>query len=694
MKQLALLTILILLLSLSGNADVVVLRDGTRLDGWVESRPDALQLTIKSDQNTRSIPVRDVIRVELAEDAIPPTSVSGDVDQDARKLLDEFAALPDYPEAGAIYLEDGAEWVLQPDGSYTMTTYFTAKILQDRRKRLAFASFSYDKQRESIRVDKARTITPDGRVIPLDPTQITDRESFQGSEFYSRYKTLSFTLPDVTVGCIVDWQVTQVVHKPLFDGYFTPRCYFGNNEPTHRTWMRVSVPREQTLHFSFRPCGGETIHPEISDTAGRRNYYWSMMNIPAMIEEDERPPFSEIIPHVVCSLFADWTPVFDWNGSKIASHIAESSPDIVETAKKITESARDEDGRIALIYYWIQQNIRYVSVKGDVVAGLAGHPARETFEKKYGDCVDKAILMSAMLRSLGTECHPTGAMTNSGGDWITDIPHYFVNHSFVYIRKQDSTEVWLDPTTTNFRYPYFRDDDHGIRAMIPTLKTFKDTPIPLIPEKLSVSEMNLTADGNLEVFSRIDLAGGTEASYRGYLKNRKPEERQDALARMLNGAYPGVKVQDTFKFPEVDELQTPFFLESRYTIENYAKRAGDLLILNMPGTERSFSEVALEERRYPIEYHTLNWLEKTSEVTLPPGWKVDYLPESLLLDTDVFRVHARYEKTSGGFRYLESYQRLRHHIPVKEYAAFKEQVLKLQDFGRRRIVLRRTGGEQ
>lgn len=690
------LTLLLLLLPLfaaPAAADTVHMKDGSALEGRVLRQAGEEALLFEGPQGTREIPLSRIARVAPGQAAASRPEGEA-LPADVAGILKTVEEAKFAPGAGALYLVDEQTVKLNPDGSYRTESHFLGKVLEDRAKGIAFVSLSYDKARESVDVLLARTITPDGRAVDLDPALVTDVESFGGDQFFSRYKTKSFTLPEVTVGSIVEYRIVQHTHKPLFEGYFAPMWYFTNSEPTLRSKFTVILPPGRELNWRYRDRDASPCAPAITkDEAGDTVMVWERRDIPALVDEPQRPPYSEIASFVEGTLFQDWNPIFDWNGDKYFKHIAESSDAVAQAAREATKDAKTEDERIAAIYYWIQKNIRYISIKGDVVAGLAGHPARETFEKKYGDCVDKAVLMSAMLKVVGVECHPIGTMTNDRGEWRTDLPRYFVNHSFVYIRKSDSTEVWLDPTTTNFRYPYFREDDQGVNALVPTLRAFKRTDMPLVVKRAYEKRIKVEADGAIRVDAMNRFAGGMEASYRGFLKNRKPQERQDALARMLNSEMSGTVVEAPFEFPDVEDLATPFTLRQVYRVRDYAQRAKDLLIFKLPGVERAFPELALETRRYAVDYQGISAFRGTCEVEVPEGFEVDSLPAPLSLDSPFFRFAGSYAPTPAGFRYVEDYARLKPRVELPDYDAYRKEARMLQEFSHRKVVLRRKGGE-
>ena len=53
---------------------------------------------------------------------------------------------------------------------------------------------------------------------------------------------------------------------------------------------------------------------------------------------------------------------------------------------------------------YMQRNIRYVAIEVGI-GGFQPHPAADVFAHQYGDCKDKATLLSTMLKQIGIDSY-------------------------------------------------------------------------------------------------------------------------------------------------------------------------------------------------------------------------------------------------------------------------------------------------
>src|SRR5262249_9186773 len=106
--------------------------------------------------------------------------------------------------------------------------------------------------------------------------------------------------------------------------------------------------------------------------------------------------------------------------------------------------AQAEDRLIAALAF-VQDEVRYTGIE----LGPYSHqptPPSIVFGRRFGDCKDKALLLSTVLKRLGIEASP--ALVNSESrQTIADeqpSPHAF-NHVIV-VAELDGKRYWFDPT--------------------------------------------------------------------------------------------------------------------------------------------------------------------------------------------------------------------------------------------------------
>ena len=74
-------------------------------------------------------------------------------------------------------------------------------------------------------------------------------------------------------------------------------------------------------------------------------------------------------------------------------------------------------------------------------------PAGEVFRRRYGDCKDKSVLLTAMLRAGGVKASPALVSTSHGPVVVTMLPSPTVfDHVIVAVGPPNDPTYWIDPT--------------------------------------------------------------------------------------------------------------------------------------------------------------------------------------------------------------------------------------------------------
>jgi transglutaminase-like putative cysteine protease len=80
-------------------------------------------------------------------------------------------------------------------------------------------------------------------------------------------------------------------------------------------------------------------------------------------------------------------------------------------ADDIVAGKTDDMDKVKSIFYWVQNNIRYIAFE-DGIAGFLPDKAEEVLRKKYGDCKGMANLTKELLKSQGFDARLCWLGTN------------------------------------------------------------------------------------------------------------------------------------------------------------------------------------------------------------------------------------------------------------------------------------------
>jgi transglutaminase-like putative cysteine protease len=622
----------------------------------------------------------------------PSERESAELSEDLKAVLRQAAeAEKRWPHAKGIILLDEGTYELRADGTRRYRYHFIGKVLSNKTKGWASRQLYFEESRSRIRILKARSLSPEGRISRLDRKDIVVAAPSLDADSFSTEKVLGFVVPSVVTGSIVEYEYETDTFNPWEKKVFEAGFYFRSDEPVVMSRLRVVLPADKAFNYATRnmPPGGEK--PEIKKEKDRIRYLWEVANQDPIIDEPNMPGYSDISPQVQGCIFKDWSFIFDW-GKKIARRRMTVTPEIEALAKKLTEGAANVHEKIARIYHFIQEHIRYVSIKGSMSSSWSGHPASHTLKNRYGDCVDKAILFATMLKVIGVEAYPVTVRTNDSGTAIRDIPIFDANHSITEIHLNGKV-FYLDSTTSNYRYPYFWGADQDISVV--NELTGKIGRIPLSPPEHNSNTYRMAVriqpDGRSAVTVRGRYTGDYEAGIRWYWKHVREEEREKEFQQHVNSISPGARLT-SFTLHNLTELAKPLGQDYSYEIPVWPVFAADLMIFGIPGVEYSFDEVALARRRYPIHYETSRRTKHDVEIFPPGGWEIKYLPKQIDLSCPYASYRASYTLKDGVIHFSDDFVRTKRVVPVGDYETYRAFLQKVSTYPRRQIFLVRKAG--
>ncbi|EKD69387.1 MAG: transglutaminase protein [uncultured bacterium] len=613
---------------------------------------------------------------------------------DVMEILSKVPDKSKFPNAGGYVIKDEDIYTLNGDGTYNVVSHYIFKIFEDRAVD-GNISTGYAFERESAKILMGRTIAEDGSVYNLDQKEIKEGDMFRGAQFYSNtYKIMSATLPNVKKGSIIEYKIERNIFKPIIEGYFTPAIYFGSTEPAYEIRLEVRMPKGKKLQWIAKNFDRifdknfesikDSAKPEITEHANYDSYVFKANDVPEIIQEPFMPPVKDVVPRVQCSAYENWDKIYEWDIQNLGTNMSQVSDELKKKAAELTKNCGTNDEKVAAIYHYVQQEIRYISIKGDVVAGRAGHPAKQVFENKYGDCTDKSILMGAMLGAVGITCYPA-ALLAGGGDWDPEVAHIHSNHKISFL-SYDSKEIFLDSTSQNTRFPFFRADDHGRNCLVSQARRMVRSAMPLSNNKLRCDAV-IGEDGSITVSGRRELDGHLESNVRGRNKSLKESEIKDNFKRALNLTLPGVELK-SLNYTDLMDLNKPLVETFEYKAPNAVITAGELILFAVPGYNLKFNEVSLEERNYPIDYAHLTNNEMVYNFTLPKGYKVKYLPARIEVENKYMLYRAEFAK-SGEDKvvFSDKLERKARMVDPADYHAYKADIEKIKKFCGEKIVI-------
>lgn len=605
-----------------------------------------------------------------------------------------------FPNARGILLVDDGRNTLNADGTRNYAYHMAYLVLSEARKGLATFRSYYKEGENEVKIHFARVIKPDGKVIQLDQSAISvETPPREDIVFFGKGKWVTFTLQGVEIGDIVEYSYEDIDFNPWNKEFFDAGFFFRGDDPFIYSRLIVDVPEGEFVKWKAYNMPRNMGEPQVETADGRTTYTWTARNMEPYVPEPNAPPEGDFLARVDLTNLENWDKMYDWYAA-FQNERMKITPRVQKLADSLTAGAQTPDEIIAPIYYWVQQNIRYISIKGSASSGVSGHPAEYTLEQGFGDCTDKAILFSTLLRAEEIDADPVYVGTNDEIAMLDpEIPSYYGNHAITEITLPD-TNFYLDATGGSdggfSRYPSFNSFDHGVYAVNAQKRKVEIIPVPAPSQETREYHLDLEIDGEgtLTVHYQSFYVGNYETDLRyfwGYFS--RDEDRRLLFEQMVKAVSPDAELLD-YALDNVDDISKQLSLRMTYRVPDYVKFAGPVAIIYLPeiANRLTFEELGLERRKLPLAYTTSEGIKHLVTLKIPGTWELDYLPEQISLAMPEVSYNAQYTNEEGVIGFEDAFARPVRLIEPDIYPKYRSLLNSITNYHKKPILARPQGG--
>lgn len=265
----------------------------------------------------------------------------------------------------------------------------------------------------------------------------TDRDRL----IYNGTLQLSYLLPDLRVGDVVDYSVSVVGKNPALGPHFSYSVYHEYGVPVRHLRSRVLFPAGTNVYskaFTNAPA------PQRQTRDGRDIYAWDAKDVPGVDVEDNRPADHFGRAETDLSSFENWAEV----GRYFATHYDVSGPKpegVAEVAAKIAARHHSDAARLRAALEFVQREVRYLGIE----LGAGGYIPRrpeQVLARRFGDCKDMVMLLTSLLDELGIKAAPLLVDLDNKGAIRVWQPSYNAFDHVIAVAWVDDKPYFLDPT--------------------------------------------------------------------------------------------------------------------------------------------------------------------------------------------------------------------------------------------------------
>ncbi len=594
--------------------------------------------------------------------------------QEAEEIIKNSPGPDQYPDAGALILLHEKDLRVGEEGNYEISEHLVVKIFNDRgKKEFGDIKKRFDQRWEKIIVEKARTFKEDGTVIevPDNAKNIITPPELSAASIYANVQQMVVSFPGLEKNSIIDYRARLRSDKPPEDRYFWGSELFGGNEPILKKEFSISLPQGKEL--KYKPLNGLS-PPQVERLGGRVKYTWRISDSPQITPEPAMPPLEEVVPRLLYTSFGSWVDVGRWLGGKFFPQV-EVGGGVQAKASELCTGLNSDEEKIRVVFLWVATQVRNVQLRlGD--GGYTPHPASAVLHNRYGDPRDKGLLLISLLKAEGIEAWP-GLVNNSDQKVSEEIPSPGQFDGLLVAIPQTGKTIWLDPFAQNCLYGYlpFADGqrcllvkrDRGLLTQTGSSSAREN----LVTSRLKIS---LEEDGSASGELKLLPLGYFDLGTREKLKDLTPQLQRMSFQEAANILSEGTELKG-YHLSRLQDLTQLDTLGFTFQTPQYGIKEGDLMLVKIPPNPFPFADIPvspkLSERRYPLLSPKPLTIEVEGTITIPQGYKVDYLPPQREERNGLGFFRQSFKQAGGEVTFRSQLSWEKREITPEEYPQFK-----------------------
>jgi transglutaminase-like putative cysteine protease len=563
--------------------------------------------------------------------------------------------------------------------------------------------FNFNSRTQHFKPIQMRTIVPDGSIKypKCNSFNVALSDQMARAPGYTDLKQLVVTYIGLERGATSELTISLADRKRV-RSHLWGEMPVQTDQPVGSYALTVTVPKGTKLFYACVRC---KLTPIITHTDSETIYRWQRQDAPAFDPEDSSSPQNPLVyPRIIFSTAPTWATLRNLLQERLDKAIALSPALERHIAKLKSEYISDID-RLRAIYDFVIHHVE--NIAWDLNAfDFQIRPAAMVYNSAYGNALDRAALLVAMLRHADISAQL--ALVARESNIASAVPALSqLTHPVVRVSILDR-EYWLDPLRNSLylrptawdgrsylliaaqaqlaKFPTSAPTQHQSVLLANLTVSNSSKPTPVSTETLPANSLSSLAITG-QFFARF--SGAFNPYHKAVTSEPQPDVNQALKALSSGVAGDASNLHISQWGPE----SSAFSFAAKRKLDAPNKANYVALQLPQPPIAHPAGKVPI----YREAHHTPIYLDFPAsekiqiQINLPSkGIEIAYLPPSVNLRNRVGQITYR-SQYNPKTRQIQWYRELtiyRQSITAKNYADFRQILQLYKDPHRQRIILK------
>jgi len=475
--------------------------------------------------------------------------------------------------------------------------------------------------------------------------------------------------------------------------YFTS-IYFSEQHPIVEKKVTLVVPDWLTLEIKEFKITKET---KRNEKLKATEHIFTIKNMPSNPDESNILGPSHHRPHILIlpksfefrkktkALFNETKDLYNWYKS-LVDNMDEKPESLKAKVKELTENAATDEEKIKNIYYWVQDNIRYIAFE-DGIAGFKPDESQNVFKKKYGDCKGMANLIKQMLTEAGFDARLTWIGTKRiAYDYST--PNLSVDNHMICTLIKDGKRYFLDGTEKYNSFGEYAERIQGRPVLIEDNESFilDKVPTATVKSNKEVYHSKLKIDKEeLKGTVQKTFTGESRATFLYGYYSIGNDKKEDVLLSFLTQGDKNYVIEN-IKNSDLSNREQDVSLSYDLVLKNKVTSFDNEIYIDIDHNQ-DLKNLDLEKRKNDYSFSFKKNLETIVELDIPQGYKVKELPKPVKANTADFDISIDFTVKGNKVIYHKKFEFKNALISKKFFAQWNETFKEIKNSYQEQLVL-------
>jgi len=526
-------------------------------------------------------------------------------------------------------------------------------------KRISLLSQDYVNYSDLVKlldIDAYSLIPENNKYKKIKVNEIEDYIDRDKGVFFDDSRTRKLIYPGLKQGAKTVLNYTLSYEEPWIWGTYT---FTNGSLPVEKMLLTINYPENISLKWKIFYDDSSRVNVSEEKRGKNCKLIFSANSLPKFNVASNGPPAKWYIPTLlvgissfkdkkdnIFEMMSSNKSMYKWYNSMVKSTKNTILPEMKNLVDSLTKDLENETEKVERIYYWCQENIRYVAFE-DGYAGFIPKSAQEVFLKRYADCKGVSNFLKTLLEIADIKSY----LTWVGTYHIPYLRSEFAgkpvdNHMIVTYIDKYGKYYFLDATHDflNINFPSsFIQSKEAIIGIDDT--KFEIVKIPTVDYKNNVEIDNaiLKIQNNLLIGTgKIQLNGYNHFDFGDNIKNNPYQKVKDIFKANFSKGN-NKFILDTLIVNNYSDRNNALTVDYSFSIPDYIFVNGNNIFVNLNLIKKSYHKpIQIENRQCGLFFEFKEFSKSYYELEIPDGYVVEFVPENISEINELFGFSIKY----------------------------------------------------